>query len=485
MMTPKLFKDVSASTVQVLINQLLAAIVFLLISFYLPKESYGELNWSFAVFAFANNLLSLRLEQVVVRKTASGLDGAAVMNVFMFHVLLTGISFYILLLLLNVAFPGFFAVHDLLLVVGIAQLFSFFSSPFKQVANGKERFDYLAAMSSINNLVRVTLLLLLIFFSQLTIEKVLLVFIIGSVAEFLFCFLLARVKMNVPLKRVRIKDYIKLLKESLPQIGAAILMAGITRLDWIFLGIFSTAIVTAEYSFAYRVYELSPFPLLIIAPVLLSRFSRYFANNPQRSLLERKEELGLLIRVEMIFATFIPLILNLAWSPLMDALTGDKYGQVNTWTFFILSCCIPFQYITNIIWSAQFAQNKLKLILKITLVTFLVVLLGDILFIPQYGALGAALVYLVAMMIEYINFMRTSELSRIRESWQSLLTCMSAALAAGFSVLYFFDDTGWQIAAATILYLMILLGTRQLRLSDLQSVFQVVKLKRKQTPLLK
>ncbi|HEV7783247.1 MAG TPA: oligosaccharide flippase family protein, partial [Chitinophagaceae bacterium] len=260
-MTPKLLKDVSASAIQVVINQSLGAVVFLITSFYLPKENYGELNWSLAIFAFANNLLSLRLEQIVVKKAATGPDSSKIMTVFLFHVFLSGIGFYMMLLMLHLAFPAFFSVHDLLLIVGCSQLLSFFSSPFKQIANGKERFDWLAAMSSVNNIARVILLPILIFFSQLTIDRVLIVFVIGSAIELLFCFLVTRFRMRIPLHRgMRLRDYGMLLKESFPQIGAAVLMAGITRLDWIFLGLFSTTVITAEYSFAYRVYELSPFP---------------------------------------------------------------------------------------------------------------------------------------------------------------------------------------------------------------------------------
>ncbi|MEO6612213.1 MAG: oligosaccharide flippase family protein [Chitinophagaceae bacterium] len=479
-MTPKLLKDISASTLQVVINQSLGVVVFLITSFYLPKENYGELNWSFAIFTFTNNLLSLRLEQLVVKKAATGPDSSTIMTLFMIHIFLSGTGFYLLLLILNLVFPGFFSVHNLLLIVGISQLFSFFSSPFKQIANGKERFDYLAAMSSVNNIVRVLLLLALILFSQVTIDRVLIVLIIGSAIELLFCFLVTRFRMQVRLHRgVRPRDYFLLLKESLPQMGAAVLMAGITRLDWIFLGLFSTSIVTAEYSFAYRAYELSPFPLLIIAPVLLSRFSKYFAANTQRSLLEKKKELGLLIRAEMIVATFIPLVLNITWSPVIDALTGNKYGQVNKWTFFILSLCIPFQYISNIIWSAHFAQHRLKLILKIIMISFVIVLVGDSVFIPMYGALGAAIVYLAAMIVEYLNFMRHSELSRIKESWQSLLICMMAAAGSGFAAVYFFSAAGWQAVSAIALYFLLLLATRQLRVNDLQSVLRFVKYKSK------
>ncbi|MDP4262631.1 MAG: oligosaccharide flippase family protein [Bacteroidota bacterium] len=477
-MSRKLFKDVSASTFQVIITQVLGMIVFLLTSFYLPKESYGELNWSFAIFTFTNTLLSLRLEQIVVKRSATEKDSSKIMTLFLLHVLSAGTGFYLLLFLLKLIFPSFFTTHSLLLIVGISQLLSFISSPFKLIANGKERFDYLAIMSSTGNLVRVILLVFILLFFHIDIQGVLIIFIISSFIELAVCFFIVTYVMKIPLSPdIHFDDYRTLLKQSLPQIGAAILMAGIGRMDWIFLGLFSTSSTTAEYSFAYRVYELSPFPLLIIAPVILTRFSKYFAANTERSLL-KKTELSLLIRAEMIAATLIPLVLNIIWTPAIDSLTGNKYGKVNQYTFLILSLCIPFQYITNIIWSAHFAQDRLKLIFKITTFTFCIILAGDLLFIPLWGAKGAALVFLTAIIAEYINYMRSSELSKIKETWQSLFTCLAIAVASGFCGVYFFDTAWLRLLVVLPLFFLLLLATRQLRIHDITFVLQLVRKKK-------
>jgi O-antigen/teichoic acid export membrane protein len=477
-MTRKLFKDVSASTIQVALNQLLGLTVFLITSFYLPKETYGELNWSIAVLTFATTVLSLRLEQIVVKKAAAEQDASRVMTLFTVHVFLSGIGFYLLLFLMSFIFPSFFTLHSLLLVVSISQLLGFFSSPFKQVANGKEKFDYLAIMSSTANLVRAIGLFFIIAFYHLNIQWVLIIFIISSLIELMTCFFLVSNRMQIRLiSGIYFTDYLLLLKESLPQIGSAVLMAGITRMDWILLGLFSTASLTAEYSFAYRVYELSPLPLLIIAPVLLSRFSKFFAGNTEKSLLQKKKELSLLIRSEMIAATLIPLILNIIWTPVIDSITNNKYGAVNQTTFFILSCCIPFQYVNNLLWSANFAQHRLKLILQVTIITFCITLAGDLLFIPLYNAKGAAIAYLIAIIAEYINYMRSSELARIKETWQSLIACFIAASGSGLTAFYFFEGVFLRLAFGLPVFFLLLLATRQLRTTDIIYVLQSVRKK--------
>jgi O-antigen/teichoic acid export membrane protein len=467
-MDKKFIKDVSASSAQVILNQVLGLVIFFITSRYLTKSVYGEMNWSLAVLTFATTILSLRLEQLVVSRVAAGQHPGKMLTLFTGHIVFTGLLFYVALFAASFIFPAFFEKHNLLLILAISQLLSFFSSPFKQLANGKENFRSLAVMSSVVNIIRSVWLLFVVIFSSLIIQLVLAIYMVFSFIELIICFYIGKYRLKVSLSsQYGIYDYFTLIKESLPLAGAVILNASIARIDWILLGLFITAEKTAEYSFAYKVFELSPFPLLIVAPILLSRFSKFFSANSESVLLQRKQELSLLIRTEMILATFIPLVLNLVWTPLVDSLTANKYGAVNASTFLILSCCIPFLYINNLLWSVHFAQNHLKRILRITIITFLVILIGDLVFIPLYNAKGAAIVYLVATVIEYFNYMRSSFLSRISETWVSPFICLIAAAGSGYIATLSTESVALRLVIAVPLFCLLLLATKQIRKNDL------------------
>jgi O-antigen/teichoic acid export membrane protein len=293
-------------------------------------------------------------------------------------------------------------------------------------------------------------------------------------AELIFCLAMTRSRLNARISfHYQLKDYVSLIRESLPQAAGVFINASIARIDWILLGLFSGPIITAEYSFAYRVFELSPLPLLILAPVLLSRFSRFFSTHDPEKLLGHKKELGLFIRLEMVAATFIPLVLNIAWSPLMDGLTFHKYGAVNKTSFLLLSCCIPFLYLNNLLWSVHFAQNHLKLILRISFLTFFVILAGDLFFIPLYNSQGAAAVYLAATVVEYINYMRSSFLSRVKETWLSPLTCMVGAGICGWLACYISTSLPIRLFTGILLFFLVLLATKQLKKSDIKLVVKL------------
>lgn len=470
-MKKNLVKDISASAFQVIFNQVLGLVVFILTSRYLAKSVYGEFNWSLAVLTSIVTVLSLRLEQIIVRKVAAGDNPSKMLTLFAGHSLLFGLFFYVILFLSSLAFPVFFQQHNLLLVLAISQLLSFFSSPFKQLANGKQAFRLLAVMSSVSNLVKTTSLLGIVLFSVLNVQQVLIIYIIASFAELSISIYLVQYKLRVSISTVwTLKNYSELIKESLPQIGSVFLNACVARFDWILLGIFSTTIITAEYSFAYKVFELCPFPMLILGPVLLSRLSGYFSKHSEASLAEKKTELGFYIRYTMVAATLLPLILNIVWVPLIDTLTAGKYGSVNKTTFFLLSLCLPFQYMINLLWTIEFAQNRLKLIFRITAVTGLLIIAGDLLMIPLLNAKGAAIVYLLATAVEYLLYLRSSVLSKIQGSWQSLAACTIIALLSGFAGNYINGNVFIKLLLALTVYTALLFICNQVNRKDWQLV---------------
>ena len=461
-------KDVSASATQVIFNQAMGLLVFIITSRYLTKTEYGEFNWSLALITFATTVLSLRLEQIVVRKVAAGEDASRMLTLFTGHIVFSGLLFYSLLLLASLLFPSFFKEHDILLILAVSQILLFFSLPFKQIANGKEAFRPLALMSSVSNFVKAVCLLAVIFFSTLTIHQVLYIYIIASLLELITAFYITEYKLKISLgSRWLIKDYFALLHESLPQIGAVFLNACMARFDWILLGIFSTTIITAEYSFAYRVFELCPIPMLILGPVLLSRFSKYFSSNSEADLPGKKKEIGFYVRYVMLTATFIPLILNIAWTPLVDALTRDKYGEVNKVNFFILSLCIPFQYLTNLLWTIEFSQNRLKRILRVTAMVCLVIVVGDLFMIPLMNAKGAAIVYLLATILESVLYLHSSILIRIKGCWQSVIIYTGITLVSGLTVELIDVSVYLKLALATVVYALLVFITKQVKKEDL------------------
>ncbi len=458
-MKNRLIQNLSVNAVQLVINQLLGFGIFYVLSTGLDKASFGQINLALAVLLAVFNILSFGIDQLVVKKIAAGDDVPSVFSLYIFHVLFAGLLFYALLFLGYVLFLPLNRVYSLLLLIGIGKLMIFFANPFKQAANGMERFRLLAYMSVISNFVRCVGLIVLAVLHQLTIKNAVIVFISGDVAELLGCILLFRYLTRISLLLSWSKRaYFKLLREALPQTGVVLITSALARFDWIFIGFMVSAIKLAEYSFAYKIFEVSTLPLLAVAPLLIPRFTKMFKGDEIPV-----GELKTLARVEMIVAALIALTLNLCWTPVIDFITAGKYGLVNVKTIFILSLCMPLLYINNFLWTIFFARGQLKLILASFILTFTVNVVGNIILIPFFKNEGAAIAFFAANLAQTVFYLKKNDVRSLDAVWRPLVICSFCALAAGLAAKMFFPTVWLQLSIALIAYAGLLFVTGQLR----------------------
>jgi O-antigen/teichoic acid export membrane protein len=353
-------------------------------------------------------------------------------------------------------------VYWLLLLIGAGKLMIFFSTPFKQAANGMERFKMLAYMLIISNVIRCIGLIFLSLSGWLNLHNIVVLFISGDTAELVFCISIFAFSSKIPLviKWDRVK-YLRLLREALPQTGVVLITSALARFDWIFIGLLVSTVKLAEYSFAYKVFEISSLPLLAIAPLLIPRFTKIFGLTTVPA-----KELKLLARAEMIIAAFTVLVLNVCWSPVIDGLTAGKYGLINVKTIFILSLCLPLLYLNNFFWTIYFAQGHLKMILRSFIFTFAVNIAGDVLLIPFFKNEGAAMAFLAACIVQTVYYLNKNKIPELKNIWQPLVLSIGSAVACGIVAKLLFQNN-WAVLISSVgLYCLLLVATKQIRKTD-------------------
>jgi O-antigen/teichoic acid export membrane protein len=461
-MKRKLVHNLSVNAIQLIINQLLGLGIFYVLSTGLDKNNFGQINLVLAILLSVFNILSFGIDQLTIKKIASGADTSAILSIYIIHVLITGLLFYGLLFTGYYLFPHTNELYDILLLIGIGKLMVFISTPFKQAANGLERFKLLAYMSVISNIIRCCGLITLALVHSLSLHNIIIIFVAGDVTELLFCIFLFKHSTKIPLTiKWNRKGYSLLLRESLPQTGVVLITSALARFDWIFIGFMVSAIKLAEYSFAYKIFEISTLPLLAIAPLLIPRFTKFFQNTAVPV-----NELKLLVRAEMVIAAFTGLLLNICWSPVIDTITSGKYGLINVKTIFILSLCMPLLYLNNFLWTIYFAQGRMKMILGSFIITFLVNVILDILLIPFFKNEGAAVAFLAACLVQTIYYLKKNTIIELKNIWQPLAFCTLCALLGGFTVKILFPGNWLTYPSAIVFYVLLLFVTKQIRLTD-------------------
>lgn len=467
-MKRKLIHDLSANSLQLIINQVCGLAVFYILSTRLSKDSFGEINWSLALLMTGFGILSLGMDQLFVRRIAAGAAPSSLLSVYLVHVLGSGLLAYGLVFVAGFVFPGFFSQHNLLLALGLAKLMIFFSTPFKQLATGLEKFRALLLMSVCSNLVRTLALACLVIWQQYDLRYVIGIFILGDLTELLLSIYITRTRLQVPVRLIFQRDlYRHLLKESMPQFGVTVMSVILARFDWIYLGLFTSSLLVAEYSFAYKVFEVATLPMLVIAPILIPRFTKLFHPGRSGQTPDNVQELFLLLRLEMLIASFSGLVLCICWTPVIDRITQHKYGAVNQLTITLLAAAIPFLYFNNFMWTINFARGHLKSIFKIFVVTLLVNVMADILLIPLWGAEGAAAGFLLSMAVQSTAYYFITLLKGLPQAALSLPILMLAAFIAGVLAFYLGSTTWLQLGIALPLFAILVILSAQFKAADI------------------
>ncbi|WP_184549157.1 oligosaccharide flippase family protein [Mucilaginibacter sp. FT3.2] len=469
-MKKKLAHNLSANTLQLVINQLFGVLIFYVLSVNLDKNSFGQINLALAVLLSIFNILSFGIDQVIIKKVAHGDNAQTLLSLYAFHVIFTGVLFYSILLLGRLFFAHNSEVYWLILLIGAGKLMIFFSTPLKQVTSGMERFKLLSYMLIASNVARGTALVVLAFLHQVSIYNIVWIFIVGDVLELTMCIFLFRRYIKVPvIPRFQKAPYIRLLRESLPQVGVVLITSALARFDWLFIGFMVSAVKLAEYSFAYKIFEISTLPLLAVAPLLIPRFTKLFKTNAHE-----KEDLKLLIRAEIIVAAFTGLLLNLCWNPIIDMVTHGKYGAINTTTIFILSLCLPLLYLNNYLWTIFFVQNRLKMIFQSFLLTFGINVFGDLVLIPIYKNEGAAIAFLLACVAQTVFYCSKNELIALKGIFYTAVICILCALLSGLLAKSLFQNLWLAGVVSVVFYCLSLLLTRQIRRDDRQGLIRIL-----------
>ncbi|WP_426671173.1 lipopolysaccharide biosynthesis protein [Mucilaginibacter sp. McL0603] len=469
-MKTKLVNNLSANTLQLIINQLAGLVIFYILSIGLDKNSFGQINLALALMLAIFNILSFGIDQIAVRKLASGEDPPIILSLYISHVLITGFVFYGLLFAGRLLFP-FINAYDIILLIGAGKLMIYFSTPFKQSAIGMERFRLLAYLSVISNIARACCLVVLTILHSITLRNVIIVFISGDLLELAIGTLLFKQATHLPLTiKWNKSNYISLLKESLPQFGVVMITSALARFDWIFIGIVLSAVKLAEYSFAYKVFELSTLPLLAIAPLLIPWFTRLFKDGA----VPDTNKLKLLARMEMIVAAFTIVLINSCWSPVIDRLTAGKYGAVNERTIFILTLCIPLIYLTNFLWTISFAKGRLKMIFTAFAITLAVNVIADIILIPIFKNEGAAIGYLAGYSAQTIYFLIRNDVKELNQVVYPLLISTACACLSVFGAKVLFVNVWVEVGAAVLLYVVGLVVMGQVGLVDAKALSGMV-----------
>ncbi len=420
---------------------------------------------------FIITFLSLGLEQVVLRRVSASKSSEWAAAAYLLHTIVSSVVAIAILYLFSLTITTWNNAH-ILMWFFVAQALTFIGSPLKQFLNAKERFAPYGVIALISNTLKLVLAWFLLTRQLLHLNGIIWILVACSFFEFvaLLIYILAKTSFSF---RFKIQAYVKLVKEARGQFISVIFDSGLSRMDWILLGLLSTNAITGDYSFAYRAFELARLPIIVVAPLLMPKFARLFSNADKLEV-EQRDMLNNVIVIAIFLTIAIPVCLNIVWSPWIGALFDDKYGASNAREFGILSICIPLHFLVNLFWTISFSAKRYRYVSTITIVCAVCNLLLNVFLIGLYGGLGAAFAFITTTIIQVTLYYRFVNKKLVPISLRPVVILFIYGIIAYLGAVYLLDNLLLQILVAMAIYISLSLFTGQLtrtHLSTLRSLF--------------
>ena len=233
--------------------------------------------------------------------------------------------------------------------------------------------------------------------------------------------------------RFSISKYKRMIREAIPQYVSVLFDIGLARADWILLGWLSSKAATADYSFAYRGFEMGKLPLIAIASLLLPRFARLMADGLTS---EKRTKLHQTFNIELLLASLLLLVACVLWQPVIGFITSGKYGYSDAPAFWILAFCLPLHFAINFFWTICFCAQQYRKVSTVTVITAIVNILLNFLLIPNYGGTGAAAAFFFSSVLQLLLYYKLTTTITGYFPWTSA-TIYFLSAGTAFGVIHF------------------------------------------------
>lgn len=395
-------KSFFSSGFQAISVQIFGGVFFYILSVSISKHEFGVLNWTTAISVFMTTILGFGLEQVVVRRIALNSTSNWAAAAYFLHNLGGALISFVLLISFLLIYNSSRVTLQMLPWVYAVQCFTFIAMPFRQFLNAKEQFAPYGLISFISNIIKIGFVLYLAPQYRINLQVVVMMLIIVSLAELIVLFLYVKLKFHLNFS-FKFSAYKKLVRESSAQYLAVLFDSSLSRMDWILLGLISAQMALADYSFAFRAYEMMKLPIVVIGAVILPRFARMLSSGVHVTY-EKRHEIQQFMKMEVVLACLIILVANILWTPLVDAFSNGKYGSSNALIFMLLSVCLPLHFLINLFWTLIFSAKKYRYITMATIATAVLNIVFNLSLIPFLGGIGAALAFVLATTVQTVIY---------------------------------------------------------------------------------
>jgi len=452
-MIQRITKNISILFVSQILTYIFGFFTLAYTARYLGVAGYGTLSFALAFTGIFSVFMDLGLNTYTIREVArkKSLAEDYIANISLIKILLGLITFIIIIIIAYILGYNHQTVQ-IVAFIALYTIFSAFSQLFYAVFQANEKMEY----PSLGNIISSILLLIGVFVAMyygFNIYQFSQIYTFTGAIVLIYAILMYSWRFNFPKIQFEWNMWKCLIKEAWPFAITGISINLYLYIDTIILSLIQGQEAVGFYNAAYRLIMVFLFIPVIFNNALFPLMSQFFISSKEALNLTFDKLFKIMILIGFPISTGTVLIAN----KVIMLIYGTQYEgavialQILIWSTFLIFARSPFERLLE-------SSNKQLLVTKIFILGVLFNTISNIMFIPLFSYVGAALITVLTDVIVFglliFSVKKSTGMIISKNTKISLIKVFVASLIMGLIINHLlFLNVFILIVTGTIVYL--------------------------------
>lgn len=392
----RIFKNTGIFFIAQIVNFILAFFYTIYITRYLGPESFGILSFGISFTTIMGVTADLGLSMLAVREIArdKSISSNYTGNLIVIKLVLSSITMGLTALFINLLnYPS--QIIQVVYILALWMLFTSFTQLFYSVFQAYEKMEY-QSMGTILNSILLFSGVFYGIFNNFNLQCFALIYLIVSGVVLVYTFFIYLAKFPWPCLQVNWDFWKSKLTLALPLSIASIFSAIAFRVDTVLLSLFQSYTAIGWYTASYNIMQVLLLIPNIYSAVMFPVLSKVYVSSQESFRLIYVKTIKYMIILGLPIAAGITILSkDIILLLYQSAFSGSVMAlQILIWT-------VPFLLLTTSFGIILISMNKQVLAIRLTFIYMIFNIGVNLVIIPQFSYLGAAV---VTVLTELVNF---------------------------------------------------------------------------------
>lgn len=453
------------------IGYILAFLYTIYIARFLGADGFGILSFALSFTAILGILADLGLSTLLVRELArdKSLTNKYIGNITLMKLILAVFTFGMMALIINLLnYPP--QIIQVVYFIGLSVILSSFSQMFYSVFQAYEKMEYQSIGNVLNNLLIFVGIFLGIALGFDVVEFSV-VYLISSIIILIYSIIICLLKFAPPSIKIEPSFWKLIVIPAIPLSLVALSSTIYFRVDSVLLSLIQGESAVGWYNAAYKLIELLLFVPSVYTVAIFPVLSNFYSSSKKNLELIYAKSYKYLFIVGIPIATTITVL-----APEIILLLYQSGFAESILTLQILIWSIPLMFLSYTNAWIFISINKQNLLLKLTFVLMIANIILNLILIPQFSFIGAALATVITTLFSFpIEFYFLSKFICKIEIGKIMIKPVVASAISGLIIFKLNSGLFLSVIIAIISYFVILILLKTFTSDDLE-IFQKMRI---------